>query len=336
MISLGEVVDFHTHYMPEDLMDLAARTGDHRWPRLEVRTAEAGDIMCGPDRFRRVRRPCWDVEARIAAMDADRVSTQVISPVPIALTYWAEPKLADEFARQQNDLLADAASRSRGRIVALGTVALQDVDLALAEMARAVDELGLAGLELGTRVGDDELDSPRLRPFFAEAARRRLPLFLHPTDGAGATRCAAPVAAFGIGMMADTAIAAYSLVHGGVLAELPDLRICLSHGGGGYAWSHARLRYLAAAMEGARGSQRSAELDQLAGLLWADALVFDPTQLAVSASVVGRDHLLLGSDYPFVDFDCAVAAIDREGRDSSAGVRGANAAAFLRSIPEGN
>jgi aminocarboxymuconate-semialdehyde decarboxylase len=335
MISLGEVVDFHTHYMPEDLMDLAARTGDHRWPRLEVRSAEAGDIMCGPDRFRRVQRPCWDVDARIAAMDADRVSTQVISPVPIALTYWADSKLADEFARQQNDLLAEAASRSGGRIVALGTVALQDVDLALAEMGRAVDELGLAGLELGTRVGDDELDSARLRPFFAEAARRRLPLFLHPTDGAGATRCSAPVAAFGIGMMADTAIAAYALVHGGVLAELADLRICLSHGGGGYAWSHARLRYLAAAMEGPGAPQRSAELDQLARLLWADALVFDPTHLAVSASVFGSDHLVLGSDYPFVDFDSAVAAIAHDGGVSSAGVRGANAAAFLQPIPEG-
>jgi aminocarboxymuconate-semialdehyde decarboxylase len=327
--SLGEVVDFHTHYMPEGLVDLAARTGDHRWPRLEARTAETGDIMCGPDRFRRVRRPCWDVAARLAAMDADGVSTQVISPVPIALTYWADAKLADEFARQQNDRLAEAAAASAGRIVALGTVAPQDVDLALAEMDRSVDDLGMLGLEIGTRVGDDELDNPRLRPFFAEAARRRLPLFVHPTDGAGATRCSDPVAAFGIGMLADTAIAAYSLVHGGVLAELPDLRICLSHGGGGYASSHARLRYFAGVMAGERGPQRSAELDELARLLWADALVFDPTQLAVSASVFGADHLVLGSDYPFVDYASAVAAAQTEGAESSGGVRGANAAAFL-------
>jgi aminocarboxymuconate-semialdehyde decarboxylase len=82
-------------------------------------------------------------------------------------------------------------------------------------------------------------------------------------------------------------------------------------------------------MAGERGPQRSAELDELARLLWADALVFDPTQLAVSASVFGADHLVLGSDYPFVDFTSAVAAVLAEGAESSGGVRGANAAAFL-------
>jgi aminocarboxymuconate-semialdehyde decarboxylase len=327
--SPGNIIDIHTHYFAAGVVDLAAQSGDHRWPHLEIRNADVGDIMCGSDRFRRVPRSCWDVAARLEEMDADGVDAQVISPVPITLTYWANPKLADELARQQNEKLAEAAASSGGRIFALGTVALQDTDLALEEMRRAIDELGLVGLEIGTTVDGVELDAKALRPFFEEAARRRLPLFVHPIDGAGATRCAAPVAAFGIGLPTDTAIAAYSLVHGGVLADLPDLRICLSHGGGAYTSAHARLRYLACILAGERGARRSVELDALARLLWADALVFEPTQLATSSAVFGADHLLLGSDYPFVDFASAVAAVRSPGAAALSGAEGANAMAFL-------
>jgi aminocarboxymuconate-semialdehyde decarboxylase len=322
----GDVVDIHAHLMPVGLPDLAATTGDRRWPRLVPGTEAAGDIMCGPDRFRRVTQACWDPGARLAAMDASGVSTQVISPVPISLTYWADPVIASEFIRSQNDLIAEAAARGDGRLVALGGVPLQDVDRAIDELHRVTEELGMAGLEIGTLVGDEELDSPRVRPFLAEAARCGVPLFVHPIDGAGATRCRTPVGAFGLGMLADTAVAAYSLVYGGVLADLPNLRVCLSHGGGAFPVAHPRLRYMASAMAGDAGPRRSAELDALAGLLWADALVFDPIHVAVSASVFGGSHLMLGSDFPFVDFEASTAAALGS---ETAGIRSDNARRFL-------
>ncbi len=330
MRSLGDVVDFHTHFFPAQLPVLSDRTGDDRWPHLEVRSADAGDIMCGSARFRRVARPCWDVAARLASMDGDGVSTQIMSPVPISLTYWAEPRLADEFARIHNDLLAEAVAASGGRILALATVPLQDVDLAVAELCRAIDDLDMVGVEIGTRIGERELSDPILWPFFAEAARRRLPLFVHPVDAAGAVpRCRGPVAGFGLGMLTDTAIAVHELIYGGVLEAFPGLRICLSHGGGGYPWSHARLRYGAGLAAGDQRAVRYRELDDLARILWADALVFDPTQLAVSAAVFGADHLLLGSDYPFVDFSSAVAAARTQPGGAYQGVEGSNAARFL-------
>jgi aminocarboxymuconate-semialdehyde decarboxylase len=302
------IVDVHTHFMPAGLPDLAARTGDGRWPRLLPGTG-GGSIMCGADVFRRVSAPCWDVPARLAAMDALDVAVQVVSPVPVSLTYWADATPAAEFARAQNDLLAEAVASGGGRLVGLAGVPLQDTDLAIAELHRAVGELKMAGVEVGTVVGADELDAPRLRSFFEEVVRLDVPVFVHPVDGAGATRGATPVAAFGIGMLADTGVAAHALVFGGVLAELPELRICLSHGGGLYALAHPRLRYLAGVLAGDGQDARVHELDQLAALLWADALVFDPTHLPVSAAVFGARHLMVGSDFPFVDFATATAAV---------------------------
>ncbi len=318
----GAVIDIHTHLMPAGLPDLAAATGDGRWPLLVPRSESAGDIMCGQDRFRRVTRACWDATARLEAMDRLGVDTQVVSPVPMSLTYWADPGPAMTFIRAQNDLIAEMVAAGAGRLVALGGVPLQDVDAAVGELHRVTTKLGMAGVEIGTRVGDDELDAARLRPFFAETARLRIPVFVHPVDGEGATRCRTPVGAFGLGMLADTAVAAYSLVHGGVLADLPDLRLCLSHGGGAYPVAHARLRYMAGVVAGEDRHQRSAELDALAGLLWADALVFDPSHLASSAAVFGAGHLLLGSDFPFIDYREATAAAtgthDEEIRSGSA------------------
>ncbi len=315
----GAVIDVHTHLMPAGLPDLAAETGDLRWPLLVPRTESAGDIMCGRERFRRVSSACWDANARLEAMDALGVDTQVVSPVPISLTYWADPGAARTFIRAQNDLIAEAVAVGAGRLVALAGVPLQDVDVAVEELHRVTAELGMAGVEIGTRVGDDELDAARLRPFFEETARLGIPVFVHPVDGQGATRCRTPVGAFGLGMLADTAVAAYSLVHGGVLADVPDLRVCLSHGGGAYPVAHARLRYMAGIVAGQDRQRRSAELDALARLLWADALVFDPSHLAASAAVFGPGHLLLGSDFPFVDYGEATAAIGAEEAEIKSG-----------------
>jgi aminocarboxymuconate-semialdehyde decarboxylase len=326
----AEVIDVHTHFMPTGLPDFAEQTGDSRWPRLVPGSGLTGDVMCGADRFRRVSRSCWDLDARIEAMNDLGVAAQVVSPVPVSLTYWAERALGVEFIRIQNDLIAEALSGAGERTIGLAGVPLQDVDSAIDELHRATAELGMAGIEIGTVVGGEELDAPRLRPFFEEATRLGVPVFVHPVDGAGATRCSTPVAAFGIGMLADTAVAAHALIYGGVLADLPGLRVCLSHGGGAYPVAHHRLRYLSGVLAGVERESRSEELDELARLLWADALVFDPTHLPVAAAVFSPEHLMVGSDFPFVEYSAATAAALGVG---GTGVRADNARHFLFGEP---
>jgi aminocarboxymuconate-semialdehyde decarboxylase len=253
---------------------------------------DVGEVRRGDDVFRVVRRPFWDAEVRVADMDRHEVDVQVISPIPVAITYWADPRDALRFARAQNDEIAEMAASSGGRLVGLGTVPLQDADLAVGELRRLRDELGLAGVEIGTVVAGRELDHPSLRPFFRAAAERGVPLFLHPIDGSGALRCSSPLVDFALGMHADSALAATALVYGGVLRELPELRVCLSHGGGSFPWTHPRLALL-------RAKERR-QLDADVARLWADCLVFDPLHLPLLVSRYGGGHVVLGSDYPFI------------------------------------
>lgn len=309
---MTDTFDIHSHYMPGDLPDFAAELGDGRWPRLVVTGGAAAEIRRGSDVFRKVRRPCFAAEARLEEMDGAGIGAQAISPVPISLTYWAEPKPALDFARHQNDRLAEAAAGSGGRLVALGGVPLQDVDLAVSELERVVGELGLPGVEIGTVIGtaagDLELDAAALRPFFAAAAALGARIFVHPVDGAGFDRCDGPLESFGVGMLTDTALAAKALIFGGVLSDHPGLRICLAHGGGAFPWCYPRLRLRHLfGLPADEADQIGTGLDSLVRRLYVDSLVFDEAHLPLLARRFGADHIAFGSDYPFIPWDPAGA-----------------------------
>ena len=172
-------VDIHAHVFPRGLPDLAATTGDQRWPSLVV---DDGDprLMCGSSVFRKVGPACYDAGHRLGELDADGIDHQVISPVPITLVDWAPAAEAARFLAAQNDGLAEMAANSGGRFLALGALPLQDTDRALAELARVRGELGMAGVEITAMVDGRELDHPSLDPFWEAAAADATPIFIHP------------------------------------------------------------------------------------------------------------------------------------------------------------
>jgi len=328
----AQVVDVHAHFMSADLVDLVATFDDPRWPRLEA-GIDAGTIMTGDKTFRPVKPPCWDVAHRIQDLDEHGVDQQVLSPIPVTLTYWARPDEAAAYARLQNDALAQAVAEGSGRFLALGGVPLQDVDLAIEEMMRAKNELGLSGLEIGTLVDGLELDDPSLLPFFEAAAQERVPIFIHPTEGATVTRRSGLPYDFGTGMHTDTSLAASALVFGGVLDKCSDLRVGLAHGCGAFPWSYPRMRYMAGGLLG----QDSAALDDAVASMWVDSLVFDPAHVPLLVERFGANHIMLGSDDPFLPHSLADPRAPIEGaRDAGTlseaeadAALGANTLAFL-------
>jgi aminocarboxymuconate-semialdehyde decarboxylase len=298
------VVDTHAHFFPPGLEDWAERTGDDRWPSLHVDApadgspAATGRIQQGPAVFRAVTRTLWDVETRLASLDANGVSVQVVSPVPVMLTYWAEGGPALDFAAAVNDGIAAAVAGSAGQLDGLGTVPLQDVDLAVRELDRVVTDLGLAGVQIGTQVAGRELDDPVLAPFFEAAADLDAAVFVHPLDGgADAIRRTGQPYDFGLGMLTDTAMAATALVAGGVVARHPELRIGLAHGCGTMTWAAPRLK-LASRIWG--DPELHAAFDELVRRLWVDTLVLDPAHLPLLVHRFGAGHVMVGTDAPFI------------------------------------
>ncbi len=115
---------------------------------------------------------------------------------------------------------------------------LQSPELAIRELERCIDELGLQGVQIGSHCNDWNLDAPELFPFFEAAADLGAAVLVHPWDMMGAASMPKYWLPWLVGMPAEQSRAGCCLVFGGVLERLPKLRVMLAHGGGSFPWTH--------------------------------------------------------------------------------------------------
>jgi aminocarboxymuconate-semialdehyde decarboxylase len=172
-------LDLHCHLLPRDLPDLAERYGYGEWIRLEhssCHTCANAKMYKGDVFFREVQPNCWDPDTRIADSDRDGVNVQVLSTIPVYFSYWATPKDALDLANMINDDIARVVQQHPRRFIGLGTLPMQDPELALQELKRCVLQLGFPGVEIGTHVNNWNLDAPELFPVFQEGKHTHIPL----------------------------------------------------------------------------------------------------------------------------------------------------------------
>lgn len=291
-------VDFHTHIIPEDLPNFAETFKGEHWPVLHRTCACGAHILVGGKVFREVTDQVWDPAKRIQDMDREKVDIQVLSPIPVTFSYWAPAEEAEVMARIQNDFIAETVKQHPDRFVGLGTVPLQNTAVAIREMDRCVHELGLKGIEIGTNVNGNNLDDPAFLEFFEMCEKWDVPLFVHPWETLGRERMPRHNLMYTVGMPSETALAAASLILGGVIEKFPRLRICLAHGGGSFPYILPRLD------QGWKVWPHLRLLEQppshYAKKFYFDSLVYDPANIQYMIDRFGHERILMGSDYPFL------------------------------------
>jgi aminocarboxymuconate-semialdehyde decarboxylase len=291
----GTVIDLHTHALPRDLPNFGRRFAGS-WPELVETGPCSADIMLGDRHFRSVTEQCWNLERRLADMDIDGVARQVISPIPITFSYHLGAEGVAEMARVQNEWIADAVRAYPARFSGLGTVPLQDPDRAAEMVVEIRQVFGLAGVEIGSNVCGLNLDDRALEPFFAACADHDALIFVHPWQVLGSDRLTKYGLAESIGMGAETATAAASLVMGGVLDRHRNLDILLAHGGGAFL---ALLPRIERFWENLPAPDCSDRPSSYAGRFYYDSLLFDADAVAGLVGRVGADRVVIGTDYPF-------------------------------------
>ncbi|HNC46507.1 MAG TPA: amidohydrolase family protein [Acidobacteriota bacterium] len=291
-----KIIDLHTHILPANWPNLKDKYGYGGWPRLEYLSPCHAKIMIDDRFFREITDNCWDPEVRLKEGGVD---IQVLSTVPVMFSYWARPQDAYDLSRFLNDHLAELVNRWPDRFVGLGTLPLQAPDLAIQELKRCVQELGLAGVEIGSHVNDWNLDQPELFPVFQAAAKLGASVFVHPWDMVGRERMPQYFLPWLVGMPAESSLAICSVIFGGVLERLPQLKICFAHGGGAFPYTLGRIN---------KGYEARPDLCQIhithpprtyLPQIYVDSLVHDPDALLYILKLFGANRVAMGSDYPF-------------------------------------
>jgi len=137
--------------MPEKMPNWTEKFGYGEFIHLEHRNCEACMIK-GDKLFRVVEENCYKPESRLKDMENNEVNMQVLSTIPVLFNYWAKPTDGLETSRFLNDHIAETVSKEKDHFIGLGTVPMQDVDLAIKEMERCMTELRMPGLEIGSNI----------------------------------------------------------------------------------------------------------------------------------------------------------------------------------------
>ncbi len=292
-------IDLHTHILPRTWPDLRQRYGYGGFVQLEHLGPGCARMMIDGTCFREIEDDTWNPARRLADCDRHGVTVQVLSTVPVLFSYWARPHDTHDLARLLNDHLAEVVRVHPRRFVGLGTLPLQEPELAVRELERCVTELSLRGVQIGTHVNDWNLDHPALFPVFQAAERFGTAVFVHPWDMLGRERMAKYWLPWLVGMPAETALAICSLIFGGVLERLPRLRICFAHGGGAFPGTIGRIEHGFQVRPDLCAVDNPRNPRGYLGRFYLDSLVHDADALRMLIRLVGAERVALGSDYPF-------------------------------------
>ena len=279
-----------------------------------------------------------DIAVRLADMDSMGIDIQAVSPAPFQYYYFAEPSFGAELARDVNDGIAHLAGQWPDRFVGIGTVPLQNADMAVIELERAVNQLGLRGIEINTHVNGKNLTDPSLglEKFFRRVDELGVALFMHPNGFTSAERLTDHYLNNVIGNPLDTTIAVSHLIFDGVIERNPGLKILLAHAGGYLAHYWARMDHAHRARADCRtviSQPPSSYLEKF----YFDTITFDPVMLGNLIDRYGADHVLLGTDYPYdmgeEDPIGLIESVKRLKRSDKDMIMGGNAARLLNISP---
>ena len=171
-------------------------------------------------------------------------------------------------------------------------VPLPHIDAALTELARAIEVLGMVGVNLGCSIANRPLDDAALAPFFAELNRRGTVVFLHPV-GCGCGPFLEDLGLeFPLGAPFEDSIAAMRLVLGGVIHRFPKIRFIVPHLGGTLPFLVTRLDTSSVAR---RWEYKPSEHLKR---LWYDSINGNVAALRCTREAFGADRLVLGTDFP--------------------------------------
>jgi aminocarboxymuconate-semialdehyde decarboxylase len=241
------------------------------------------------------------IDARLREMDRQCIDLHALSLQYSQNFYCAEPKLAAEVVRLQNEKLAELCTKHPDRFVALGGVSIQHPALAAEQMEYAVRKLGIRGFMIGGRVNQDEISAPTFDPFWRQAETLGTVVFVHPS---GFPQAGKRLEGHGelsntVGNPLETTVALSHMIFSGFLDRFPGVRILAAHGGG-YLPAYIGRSDNCHRFNAECQHMKKKPSEYLRGpQLHFDSLVYDSQVLRHLVTTVGASRIVIGTDYAY-------------------------------------
>jgi len=303
------IIDSHFHWWPRSVFETLCKRD--AFPRAVPN--DKGCYTCllqdGADYVMNSWPDWFDIDEQFARMDDLGHHVSAVGSIgPFSVYFSALP--VDEgrdLAIQWNEEMAWAQRRYPGRFWGSAAIPFQDEKTAMDVLDDAIGRLGLMGVNLPGSIGSDpRIDAERMQPFYARCAELGLPLFLHPTDAVfnhmldgynGALHLS-------LGRVIEVSVAAMRLVLSGTLERHPDLKIIMSHTGGGLPYQSGRMD------KNTKAAKLPRPTSEYLRRMYTDTVSPNSAGIRFAIDYYGIDRVMYGTDYPCWDPAACLALID--------------------------
>lgn len=292
-------IDCHTHILPRHMPRWVDQFGGGDFIHLEEGSSPtSARMMQGTKFFREVDSNCWDAKLRKVEYEKLQTQVQVVCTIPVMFNYNVPVGQSLQIAQFLNDHIAELVASDGKHYVGLGSVPMQDPEAAIRELTRC-KEMGLRGVQIGSNINGLNLSEERFFPFFEACSELDLAVMIHPWDMMGKSEMEKYWLPWLVGMPAETARAASSMIFSGVLERLPELRVMFSHAGGSFLTTLGRFEHGFNCRPDLVAVDNPINPRNYLGKFWIDSITHDSDLLRYVLALQGSEKVCMGSDYPF-------------------------------------
>ena len=291
-------IDAHTHIIPKKLPNWSEKFGYGDFIYLQHHRKGYAKMMRGNQFFREIKENSWNEELRIHDYEKFHTQVQVVSTIPVMFSYWARPLDCLDLSRFLNDHIAAIIQQHPKHYLGLGTLPMQDTELAVNELERC-KEIGLQGIQIGSNINNLNLNEERFFAVFEMCEKIGMALLVHPWNMMGQNHMQRYWLPWLVGMPAETTRAICSMIFGGVFERLPKLRVNFAHGGGSFFATLGRIKHGFECRPDLVAVDNPVNPFRYLGKFWVDSVVHDPDILRIIIRKIGSKKVTFGSDYPF-------------------------------------
>jgi len=255
-------------------------------------------MMRGNQFFREIHENAWNPKLRIDDYAKFNTQVQVVCTIPVMFSYWAKPMDCLDLSMFLNDDIAELIEKHPNHYLGLGTLPMQDTELAIQELERC-KTIGLQGIQIGSNINDLNLNEERFYPIFEACEKLGLAVMVHPWNMMGQKNMQRFWLPWLVGMPAETTRAICSMIFGGIFERLPKLRVMFAHAGGSFLATLGRIEHGFVCRPDLVAIDNPINPRNYLGKFWVDSITHDPVMLEYVIKMIGSEKIVLGSDYPF-------------------------------------